>query len=392
MATFTFVLDGAAPTLTISEPQLDAATETATITFAASDTKSLCAATLTILIEKVDENGDQVDGWVIAFPWMSTSFENANFGGSATYSAEIGKGEATNVVATVTLDLPKLDGATITTSFEVIDCCDVSCCDICGDPITNESVSGTGTPVFFDNWFYDADIVNVSFLDSDDFADLADAWLIMMDNSPASLTVWAADAYFDVMDATLTGDLSTIESSSVATQAPTNVSYPCTGYPTKSLYEEYWTLTAKEATEGLVEITFNATDTSGNATVLTQDILVDTMPPTLTFVQGLKNEGYAREALQFSFRDADSDQNVTCLGATVTVYGYQSEYYDNASGDVIVRVDANDSKTWVIDPLSKNGALNEEATLTLSVLAKDKYGNEGVSTLVGGVIPYVPER
>jgi hypothetical protein len=116
------------------------------------------------------------------------------------------------------------------------------------------------------------------------------------------------------------------------------------------------------------------------------------MPPTLTFVQGLKNEGYAREALQFSFRDADSDQNVTCLGATVTVYGYQSEYYDNASGDVIVRVDANDSKTWVIDPLSKNGALDEDATLTLSVLAKDKYGNEGVSTLVGGVIPYVPER
>ncbi len=398
LTTFGFILDGAQPTATISEIAIDSATETAVIVFAATDTKSLCEATITLLIEKVDLEGVQM--WdPVTFKVGDLTFGNENFGGEATYTPVVGP-DGIGILATVTLDLPYLDGATITTAFEVIDYCEFFCCDQCGDAITRESVSVEGIPTFYDNRFYDAGIVNVSFYDSEDFAELGDAWLVMMDNNPASATVWIADAYPYIGYYTVDGATLTIESSSVDVGESTLITAPCTGYPTKTLVSYVFTVLLKEATEGVFTFTFIASDVSDNATELTQDIVVDTMPPTLTVVNGLKKYlGPGNDALQFSFRDEDADQGVVCLGATVTVIPdgshltgqreeYLPEYY---ASDCILQV-SEDSKTWKIDPLTNNGALDADGTVRLEVLAKDKYGNQQVSTLEGEVIDYTPER
>jgi len=93
----------------------------------------------------------------------------------------------------------------------------------------------------------------------------------------------------------------------------------------------------------------------------------------------------------------DAAQGVTCLGATVTVIegpevsGQRAEYLPEYYGPEYIQQVAPNSKTWKIDPLFNNGALDADGS-RLEVYAQDQYGNKQVSVTTGDVIEYAPGR
>ena len=356
-------------------------------------------------------------GWEkIEIPWGQKTFTigagEREIDGEATYSGILGKNASTSINATAILYLSELDGATITSSMEVINCCDVCCQNKIENSFQRTPVSDEDE-IFFDNVFYKVEMVDVDFTrENEDF-------MITDMNNPATFTFQIADAYFipvlenlafffgemppeppnqgviegrDSRDnEPILGDIPNFISSVFVQGETTLTVAECTGYPTKTTILGTISILTDDATEAEATFTIMALDENFNVGIATQTIKVDTFAPSLTAVQGVnRNNGPRNDAIQFVFRAEDEKQGIEPLGATVTVYDqaidqnprYLPVYYSKEH----IRRLFEEGNIWTIDPLSKSVAMNEDGSIKLEILSKDGYGNEDVSILGGAII------
>ena len=412
IVTLDFTIDGSLPeaSLTFIPDSIwsfifGGATDTITLSFTATDTKSLCEATLSVFVYKVDENEEQMPGWeLVEIPFGLEEFtigtgENKMYG-EVEYSGKLGIPEiegSASIGGTLTLkSMGVLDFAPVFAMFTTIDCCNVTIgCDTCGDPLERKPVEAELDfgYVIYDNAFFKQDLLNISFIDStvQGYEGLGDSWLLTSNNPTGTATNVSIDFFVEWTDATITGASETVDATMLWAYDYEDYLAVCTGYPWKEAYYDLLVVEATENAEGIINIEILNVDELFNVATLTQRVIIDTMPPSLTSVQGIiGHEEPGKDSVQFSFRQEDEQQDVVPLGATVTVNNdpqnnnarFLPVYY---SQEFIKRL-SDGSPVWTIDPLSKSVALNPLGSIKLEILAKDCYGNTGVSEMIGRII------
>lgn len=399
-ASLAFLLDAALPEITLEDYELNEAQTVLLIPLQLTDSKSLSQATISFLAEKTDVNGDQMPGWEMKeVPWgvetVTIGSGNSRIEGMIVYSDPIVYGQTTTVEATIQLTLGSLDGATLTATVTAIDC-PAQTKNVCSNDElrkpSNESVS-----VFFDNRFYKQQYTNISFLDQSDFSHLDQSWLLTKDNDTGMASFCFTDAYIDDTDDvefSLTGSVYAVSLNGTSSFQE-NIIAECTGYPLKNEVCLLIAMTAIQDTETSVNAQLSATDQYGNSTEATQKILIDTLSPVLNTADGHlgpSNGNTSDDYVEFAFRVADKGQLPTFEGATVTVNGdVDKKQWYNFLGSVqdyekqrgIVRLNEDHQFRVNFDDSSYGLLIN--GTVTVEMIASDKYNNSGYTSITGNV-------
>ena len=396
-ATKTFVLDMADPIAAIPTIETDvspvvtgqaASITTATITFAATDTKCLQPYSEKIKFEVYVDKGRE--SWSEEFYYGTTSML---IGSSALWTSEASLTSATYTSATSTLfgdtaagtlvlHFKDLDYATVTGTMTVNDCCCPECVleDPCFDCGVGDEIKHATTVVLgaipIDNIFFSSMKELGDILTPEGFLGEEGATpTIPASPAYATLTIVLADANWDAsLWEDTDWDFSVFEdlSFSPTVSATERISEVCSGYATKTQVTLVGSMTADptvEATEVELTLTGTAVDLAGNPFVISQNFLFDTLPPTLTHFTAFRDQIINKSWIEFAF---DQKPETAELALTVTASG--TFLYDLTKDASPITGQANAYKlfTGITLPFSEE--------ITLEATAKDLAGNIGFST------------
>ncbi|MFW6263245.1 MAG: hypothetical protein ACOC34_04360 [Thermotogota bacterium] len=395
-----FTLDGTLPEITFDNHEFGEQKNTLKIPIHLSDTKSLSQATISLLAEKVDVNGNQMPGWgEKEIPWgvqtVTVGTGENKIEGVISYSDPIVFGQTTTADATIQLSLGKLDGATLTSTVTAIDC-EGYTTNVCSEEVLrNSSTKSVG--VFFDNRFYQQQHTNISFFDESDFAQLDHSWLLTKDNDTGMASFCFTDAYIDdtnAVELSLTGSVYAVSVNGTSSLKE-NIIAECTGYPLKNEVCLLIAMTAIQDVETSVDAQLTAMDQHGNSTETTQRIIIDTKSPVLNSVDGHLGQSSGNtgdDYVEFAFRVSDKGQHPTFDGATVTVngnpdkkqwYQYLGPVHDYNTQRGIVRL--NEDHQFRVNFDDSSWGLIEDGTVSVEMIASDKYNNSGYTNKTGNV-------
>lgn len=376
-STFDFTLDMKNPQVLINNFTISENTDFATVVISASDTKSLDKATLSFFADKGIQGlgwEEQTVNWGTEYIYIGTG--DKEIVGKCAYSTPQLNSSVNEAVATVTFTLSQLDGITLmaTASFE--DKADFG---------SNHSANATDS-VFYDNIYHRIDAMNLT------IPVYEGVYVLTKATSTAALKLSFVDAFNNENSAA--GTFSIISSNGALLSTAINTSDSsrtlldiCTGYATKIVWDSTVTISAPaESAEGTACITIIATDTNGNYKTREIPFVVDTLHPQLASVDGhmAYGQGAEDDYVNFAFRNEDAAQGITFEGATVIINENvnNSNYYYNNGIDI---VQLNNPNQFKLNFNSLSYALTDGGNVTVKILVKDKYGNEGMTEFTGNV-------
>ena len=391
--TKSFVLDMADPIAAIPTVETDvlpvvtgqaASITTATITFAATDTKCLQPYSEKIKFEVYVDKGRE--SWSEEFYYGTTSML---IGSSALWTSEASLTSATYTSATSTLfgdtaagtlvlHFKDLDYATVTGTMTVNDCCCPECVleDPCFDCGVGDEIKHATTVVLgaipIDNIFFSSMKELENILTLEGFLGEEGATPTIPVSQDATLTILLADANWGGTIAQTGWEYDSTLFSFNPTGESTKIEAVCSGYATKTqltVVGAVATNSSAEATEIEVTLTGTAVDLAGNEFLFTQSFLLDTLAPTLTHFTAFRDQFDNESWIEFAF---DQKPETAELALTVTASG--TFLYDLTKDASPITGQANAYKlfTGITLPFSEE--------ITLEATAKDLAGNIGFST------------